>query len=103
SRIIPADDPLTRWHFRNKGPQGETELAVVGEVSRIIRRLRPDIRTLYAPITRRAPIRCADTQLDIVQTWSYSPGLRVVWLQELGEALVRGSGIRSSSFPGFLD
>jgi len=102
NRIIPADDPLYRWHRDRKGPHGDSESLMDQFIASTMKRERPDVQSVVAPITRRLPIRAYDDRLDVAQTWCYSDGLQVVWLQELLAAHSRHSSIRSSSFPAFL-
>ncbi len=103
SRIIPASDPLYRWHLDRKGPHGDSESLLNQHIATAMRRERPDVLSVVAPLTRRLSLRGYDDRLDIAQTWCYTPGLRVVWLQEALTAHIRHQPrMRSSSFPAFL-
>ncbi len=103
SRIIPADDPLYLWHLDRKGPHGDSESLLNQHIASAMKRERPDVQSVVAPLTRRLSIRGYDDRIDIAQTWCYTPGLRVVWLQEALSAHIRHSRqMRSSSFPAFL-
>lgn len=103
SRIIPASDPLYRWHLDRKGPHGDSESLLNQHIAAAMRRERPDVLSVVAPLTRRLALRGYDDRIDIAQTWCYTPGLRVVWLQEALTAHIRHQPrMRSSSFPAFL-
>lgn len=103
NRILPENDPLYLWHLDRKGPHGDSESLLNHHIASAMKHERPDVLSVVAPLTRRLSIRGYDDRIDIAQTWCYTPGLRVVWLQEALSAHIRHSRhMRSSSFPAFL-